>query len=45
MRSGELASEIRTDWLGRKFMFTKDPDGQTIELKEKTHESEQGMRK
>lgn len=28
--------EIRTDWFGRKFTFTKDPDGQPIELKEKT---------
>ena len=29
--------EIRTDWLGRRFTFTKDPDGQPIELKEKEH--------
>lgn len=28
--------EIRTDWFGNRFMFTKDPDGQPIELKEKT---------
>ena len=28
--------EIRTDWFGRKFTFTKDLDGQPIELKEKT---------
>ena len=27
--------EIRTDWFGRRFTFTKDPDGQLIELKEK----------
>ena len=27
--------EIRTDWFGRKFTFTKDPDGQPIELKER----------
>ena len=27
--------EIRTDWFGRRFIFTKDPDGQPIELKEK----------
>lgn len=27
--------EIRTDWFGRKFTFTKDWDGQPIELKEK----------
>lgn len=27
--------EIRTDWFGRKFTFTKDLDGQPIELKEK----------
>lgn len=27
--------EIRTDWFGSKFTFTKDPDGQLIELKEK----------
>lgn len=26
--------EIRTDWSGRRFTFTKDPDGQPIELKE-----------
>ena len=26
---------IRTDFFGRKFTFTKDPDGQPIELKEK----------
>lgn len=26
--------EIRTDWFGRRFTFTKDPDGQPIELKE-----------
>lgn len=31
--------EIRTDWFGRKFTFTKDPDGQPIELKEKTVDS------
>lgn len=27
--------EIRTDWFGRRFTFTKDPGGQPIELKEK----------
>ena len=27
--------EIRTDWFGRRFTFTKDPDGQPIEFKEK----------
>ena len=27
--------EIRTDWFGRRITFTKDPDGQPIELKEK----------
>lgn len=27
--------EIRTDWFGRRFTFTKNPDGQPIELKEK----------
>ena len=26
--------EIRSDWYGRRFTFTKDMDGQTIELKE-----------
>lgn len=26
--------EIGTDWFGRRFAFCKDPDGQTIELKE-----------
>lgn len=25
---------IRTDWFGRRFTFTKDPDGQPIELTE-----------
>ena len=29
--------EIRTDWFGRRFTFTKDPDGQPIERKEKEH--------
>ena len=28
--------EIRTDWFGRRFTFTKDPDGQPIELKERS---------
>lgn len=28
--------EIRTDWFGRRFTFTKDPDGQPIELNEKS---------
>ena len=28
--------EIRTDWFGRRFTFTKDSDGQSIELREKT---------
>ena len=32
--------EIRTDWFGRRFTFTKDPDGQPIELKEKEIEHE-----
>lgn len=27
--------EIRTDWFGRRFTFTKDLDGQPIELKER----------
>ena len=27
--------EIRTDWFGRRFIFTKDLDGQPIELKER----------
>lgn len=27
--------EIRTDWFGTRFTFTKDPDGQPIELKER----------
>ena len=26
---------IRKDFFGRRFTFTKDPDGQSIELKEK----------
>lgn len=28
--------EIRTDWFGTRFTFTKDPDGQPIELKERS---------
>ena len=32
---GVECEEIRTDWFGRRFTFTKDPDGQPIELKEK----------
>ena len=31
---GVECEEIRTDWFGRRFTFTKDPDGQPIELKE-----------
>ena len=31
---GVKCEEIRTDWFGRRFTFTKDPDGQPIELKE-----------
>lgn len=31
--------EIRTDWFGRRFTFTKDLDGQPIELKEKAVEN------
>lgn len=27
--------EIRMDWFGRRYTFTKDPDGQPIELKER----------
>ncbi|CAI3260837.1 VOC family protein [Enterococcus cecorum] len=27
--------KIRKDWFGRKFTFTKNPDGQPIELKER----------
>ena len=34
-RVGVECEEIRTDWFGRRFTFTKDPDGQPIELKEK----------
>lgn len=26
--------EVKTDWFGKRFVFTKDPDGQPIELKE-----------
>ena len=33
---GVECEEIRTDWFGRRFTFTKDPDGQPIELKEKS---------
>ena len=31
---GVKCEEIRTDWFGRRFTFTKDPDWQPIELKE-----------
>lgn len=34
MKSVEC-EKIGTDWFGRKFTFTKDPDGQPIELIEK----------
>lgn len=34
--------EIRTDWFGRRFTFTRDPDGQPIELKEKKNTPEDG---
>ena len=34
--------EIRTDWFGRRFTFTKDPDEQLIELKEKKNTPEDG---
>ena len=34
--------EIRTDWFGRRFTFTKDLDGQLIELKEKKNIPEDG---
>ena len=34
---GVECEEIRTDWFGRRFTFTKDLDGQPIELKEKEH--------
>ena len=37
--------EIRTDWFGRRFTFTKDPDGQPIELKEKKNTPEDGVDK
>ena len=37
--------EIRTDWFGRRFTFTKDPDGQPIELKEKKNTPEDGEKK
>ena len=29
---GVECEEIKTDWFGRRFTFTKDPDGQPIEL-------------
>ena len=37
--------EIRTDWFGRRFTFTKDPDGQPIELKEKNTPQDKGKRR
>lgn len=37
MRAVECG-EIKTDWFGRRFTFTKDPDGQPIELKERKPE-------
>lgn len=30
--------EVRTDWFGRKFTFTRDPDGQPSELNERKTE-------
>lgn len=41
MRDREC-EEIRTDWFGRRYTFTKDPDGQPIELKEKKNTPEDG---
>lgn len=35
--------EIRTDWFGRRFTFTKDPDGQPIELKEQNSYTEYNL--
>lgn len=35
--------EIRTDWFGRRFTFTKDPDGQPIEFKEKITPPQDGV--
>ena len=37
MRAVECG-EIKTDWFGRRFTFTKDLDGQPIELKERKPE-------
>ncbi len=37
MRAVECG-EIKTDWFGRRFTLTKDPDGQPIELKERKPE-------
>ena len=37
--------EIRTDWFGRRFTFTKDLDGQPIELKEKTVDTTDNVEK
>ncbi len=34
---------VGTDWFGRRFTFCKDPDGQPIELKEKTNQSAENM--
>lgn len=31
---GLECEKVRTDWFGRRFTFTKDPDGQPIELNE-----------
>ena len=42
MMSVVECEEIRTDWFGRRFTFTKDPDGQPIELKEKKNTPEDG---
>ena len=40
MRAVECG-EIKTDWFGRRFTFTKDPDGQPIELKRESQKSGQ----
>lgn len=39
---GVQCEEIRTDWYGRRFTFTKDLDGQPIELKEKKNTPKDG---
>lgn len=45
MMSSVECEEIRIDWFGRRFTFIQDPDGQSIELKEKRSINMSSMQK